>query len=159
MRIIDLLRSKRGDGHITAAVWMVILLMLFLWVLDFAGMLSQAVRVQDNTRRMLDGYVTQNAAEIYRSVKNGHDLTQTLNSDALRDACQTELGLQDWKAVDGSGHIQYSISDFTVSFIQEETLQLQVTYTIHFPIEMAGQVYTTANIPQRLSSCYHLKLE
>ena len=159
MRIAYLLRSKRGDGHITAAVWMMILLLIFLWVLDFAGMLSQAVRVQDNTRRMLDGYVTQNAAQIYRSVKNGHDLTQTMNTDALRDACQTELGLQDWKAVDGDGHIQYSISDFAVSFIQDGTLQLQVTYTIHFPIEMAGQVYATAHIPQRLSSCYHLKME
>lgn len=159
MRIRNLLRSKRGDGHITAAVWMVLLLMIFLWVLDFAGMLMQAVRVQDNTLRVLDGYVTQNATEIYRSVKNGHDLTQTLNSDTLRNACQTELGLQNWNAVDGNGHIQYSISDFTVSFIQNDTLQLQVTYTIHFPIEMAGQIYATAHIPQRLSSCYHLKLK
>ena len=73
--------NKRGEGYIQTCVMIIILCMLLSVFITFAAAVNLIRIVRNNSLTVLDSFVIQNSIEIYDSLKNGTDLTESIDTD------------------------------------------------------------------------------
>ena len=155
------MRNKRGDGYITTCVMVVIICMLIAVFVTFTTAVSTIKITERNSKIVLDSYVMKNSILIYDSIKNGNDYTVELNEDVYIDDlcafCTFEKSGGFLYAYSGDGKQKYRISEPTVSFSTEGTLKVYASYTVYVPIDFAGVVISTAEIPITVESKFNEK--
>ena len=155
------MRNKRGDGYITTCVMVVIICMLVAVFVTFTTAVSVVRITERNSKIVLDSYVMKNSILIYDSIKNGNDYTVDLDEDVyiddLCDFCTFEKSGSFLYAYSSEGNLKYRISKPMVSFSTEGTLKVYARYTVYVPIDFAGVVISTAEIPITVESKFNEK--
>ena len=72
MRILS---SKEGEGYIVPCVLILVIVILFMMIYNYTATVSKVNVVRENTKVVLDSFVTQNSTEIYNSIKQGNKYT------------------------------------------------------------------------------------
>ena len=155
------MRNKRGDGYITTCVMVVIICMLVAVFVTFTTAVSVVRMTERNSKIVLDSYVMKNSILIYYSIKNGNNYTVDLDEDVYIDDlcafCTFEKNGDFLYAYSSDRKLKYRISEPTVSFSTESTLKVRASYTVYIPIDFAGVVVSTAEIPITVESKFNEK--
>lgn len=155
------LKNRRGEGYITICIAVVILCMLISIFVTFASTVNIVRQTERNSRVVLDSFVMKNSIVIYNSIKQGNDVTASLNrNEYISDFSSfNSLDLRGSMlyCYDEDGNEQYRLTKPTVTFIQDKHLKVQVQYTIRIPMYFAGIKVSEAVIPVTVVSRFDEK--
>ena len=158
---MKVIRNRRGEGYIPICVTVVILCMLISVFVTFASAVNIVRQTERNSRVVLDSFVMKNSIIIYNSIKQGTDITASVNqSEYISDfSLFNSLDLRGnlLYCYDEDGNEQYRLTKPTISFIQGNRLKIQVQYTIRIPLYFAGIKVSEAIIPMTVVSRFDEK--
>ena len=153
---MKLLKSTQAEGYITPCVLIIIFVMIFSIIFTYSASISKVNLMRENTKVVLDSFVTQNSTEIYNSIKQGNDYTEVIDTEEFRTSlisfCTLEIENGMLYSYDADGKELYRITEPILSFRNENELELVVTYTISIPMWFAGTQFASANIPIEVTS-------
>ena len=153
---MKLLKSMKAEGYITPCVLIIIFVSIFSIIFTYAASISKVNLMRENTKVVLDSFVTQNSTEIYNSIKQGNDYTEAIDTEEFRTSlisfCTLEIENGMLYSYDADGKELYRITEPTLSFRNENELELVVNYTISIPMWFAGTQFASANIPIEVTS-------
>ena len=159
--MVKLLHSESGMSHVKTVVLVLIFAMIFSVVLTYASMMTIIQTSRDNTIRVLDSFVMHNSIEIYDSLKNGSDFSQSLDQVFYKSSLLSEFSLDNSGNIiyskDEQGDIVYLMTNPNVSYDYNNTLKLKASYTIWIPVRFADKHMTYLRIPITVRSYYSLK--
>lgn len=153
---MKLLKSTKAEGYITPCVLIIIFVMIFSIIFTYSASISKVNLMRENTKVVLDSFVTQNSTEIYNSIKQGNDYTEVIDTEEFRTSlisfCTLEIENGMLYSYDADGKELYRITEPILTFRNENELELVVTYTISIPMWFAGTEFASANIPIEVTS-------
>ena len=79
--LIISLKNKKGEGYIVPCVFILMFAMIFAMIFTYSASISKVNLMRENTKVVLDSFVTQNATEIYNSIKQGNDYTEVIDTE------------------------------------------------------------------------------
>lgn len=125
-------------------------------IFTYAASISKVNLIRENTKVVLDSFVTQNSTEIYNSIKQGNDYTEAIDTEEFRTSlisfCTLEIENGMLYSYDADGKELYHITEPIFSFREVNELELVVNYTISIPLWFAGHQFPSANIPIEVTS-------
>ena len=93
--------------------------------------------------------------------KQGKNATDHLNTapfyTMLKDFCTLDEEGGMYYAYDDDGAEKFRMTKPEMDFIEEDTLELYVTFTMYVPIRFAGHTVTTAEVPVKVTSALNSK--
>lgn len=144
-------QNKRAEGYITPCVMIVIVCMLLSVFVTFFSSVNVVRMMERNSKTVLESYVMKNSIIIYNSIKQGNDVTSSLDTmdyiDTLCEFCPLEKQGSRLYSKDADGRVRYYISIPQVGFTQNNRLKLYVRYTLYVPVYFNGVAVSTAVIP------------
>ncbi len=153
---MNLLKSKKAEGYILPCVLIIIFVAIFSIIFTYSASITKVNVMRENTKVVLDSFVTQNSTEIYNSIKQGNDYTEILDTDEFRTElisfCTLEINDGMLYSYDAEGNELYHITEPILSFREANELELVVNYTISIPMLFAGNQFPSANIPIEVTS-------
>ena len=112
--------------------------------------------MRENTKVVLDSFVTQNSTEIYNSIKQGNDYTEVIDTEEFRTSlisfCTLEIDDDFLYSIDADGQELFHITEPTLTFREANELELVVNYNITIPMYFAGNEFPAVNIPIEVTS-------
>ena len=153
--------NKRGEGYIQTCVMIIILCMLLSVFITFAATVNLIRIVKNNSLSVLDSFVIQNSIEIYNSLKNGTDLTESIDTDSyVTMLC--EYSTLDNRgnmiySYDETGNVKYRLTSPRLNFASENRLKITAGYTVYVPLYFAGIKVTEVEVPITVESKYNDK--
>ena len=151
-----LLKSKRAEGYIVPCVLIIIFVAIFSIIFTYSASITKVNVMRENTKVVLDSFVTQNSTEIYNSIKQGNDYTEILDTEEFRTElisfCTLEINDGMLYSYDADGKELYHLTEPVLSFRETNELELVVNYTITIPMWFAGNQFPSANIPIEVTS-------
>jgi len=155
---VRLLKNKRGDGYVFPCVMIVVICMILSVFIFFAGVVNMVRITQENTKVVLDSYIMKSSIEIYNSIKQGSDYTDVLDQnvyiDNLCDFCSLAKGSYFLYAYDEDGQVKYMMTRPTITFREENTLKIELYYTLYVPVRFSGEIVRYAVIPVTVDSSF-----
>ena len=153
---MNLLKSKKAEGYILPCVLIIIFVAIFSIIFTYSASITKVNVMRENTKVVLDSFVTQNSTEIYNSIKQGNDYTKILDTEEFRTElisfCTLEINDGMLYSYDADGKELYHITEPVLSFREANKLELVVNYTITIPMWFAGNQFPSANIPIEVTS-------
>lgn len=153
---MNLLKSKKAEGYILPCVLIIIFVAIFSIIFTYSASITKVNVMRENTKVVLDSFVTQNSTEIYNSIKQGNDYTEILDTEEFRTKlisfCTLEIKDGMLYSYDADGKELYHITEPVLSFREANELELVVNYTITIPMWFAGNQFPSANIPIEVTS-------
>lgn len=150
------IKSTKAEAYPMICVYIIIFVSLLALIITYTSAVSKVNIMRENTKVVLDSFITENAVEIYQSIKQGNDYTEAIDEEEYRTAfvnfCTLEMRGDKLYSIDADGTEKYHLTIPTVSFREENELELIVNYTISVPLSFAGLSFTTASIPIEVSS-------
>ena len=150
------LKSIKGEVYPMICVYIIIFVSLLALIFTYTSAISKVNIMRENTKVVLDSFVTENSVEIYQSIKQGNDYTEVIKEDdfctSLIEFCTLEMRGDKLYSINEDGTEKYHLTIPTVSFRRENELELIVNYTISVPLSFAGLSFTTASIPIEVTS-------
>ena len=130
--------------------------MIFAMIFTYSASISKVNLMRENTKVVLDSFLTQNSTEIYNSIKQGNDYTEVIDTEEFRTSlitfCTLEIEDGMLYSYDADGKELYHITEPVLSFREANELELVVNYTISIPLWFAGHQFPSANIPIEVTS-------
>lgn len=146
-----MLKNKRAEGYILPCVMIVIVCMILSVFVVFFNSANVVRMTERNSKTVLESYVMKNSIIIYNSIKQGNDVTASLDTDdyidMLCEFCTLEKIGNRLYSVDADRRVKYYISKPRVGFTNENHLKLYVSYTVYVPMYFNGRIVRTAVIP------------
>lgn len=153
---MKILKSNNGEGYIVPCVFILIFAMIFAMIFTYSASISKVNLMRENTKVVLDSFLTQNSTEIYNSIKQGNDYTEVIDTEEFRTSlisfCTLEIEDGMLYSYDADGKELYHITEPMLSFREANELELVVNYTISIPLWFAGHQFPSANIPIEVTS-------
>lgn len=153
---IIFLKNRKGEGYIVPCVFILIFAMIFAMIFTYSASIAKVNLMRENTKVVLDSFVTQNSTEIYNSIKQGNDYTEVIDTEEFRTSlisfCTLEIENGMLYSYDADGKELYHITEPVLSFREVNELELVVNYTISIPLWFAGHQFPSANIPIEVTS-------
>ena len=153
---IIFLKNQKGEGYIVPCVFILIFAMIFAMIFTYSASISKVNLMRENTKVVLDSFLTQNSTEIYNSIKQGNDYTEVIDAEEFRTSlisfCTLEIENGMLYSYDADGKELYHITEPILSFREANELELVVNYTISIPLWFAGHQFPSANIPIEVTS-------
>ena len=150
--------NKKGEGYISVCVLIIILCMILSVLTEAVAAVNVVKMTERNARVVLDNFVMVNAIEIFDSIKNGNDDTESIDAqeyiDALAEFCTFEKSGGYMYALDSEKNEMYRISVPTVGFEDMNKLKIYSSFTLYYPLYFFGVHVTTAQIPVTVISKY-----
>ena len=150
--------NKKGEGYISVCVLIIILCMILSVITEAVAAVNVVKMTERNARVVLDNFVMVNAIEIFDSIKNGNDDTESIDAqayiDALAEFCTFEKSGGYMYALDSERNEMYRISVPTVGFEDMNKLKIYSSFTLYYPLYFFGVHVTTAQIPVTVISKY-----
>jgi len=147
--------------YVKAAVLILMICMVFSVVLTYASLMAMVSKTKEDTKRVLDSFIIENAQEIYNSVKNGNHQAAATYSERLRIRLTEELGLSragnTLRHRDSNSAILFSYDNSLTAQITGGVLELKTSFDLVFPIEFAGETLSDLRIPLEVKSLYVVK--
>ncbi len=148
---MKMIKSTKAEAYPMICVYIIIFVSLLTLIITYASAISKVNIMRENTKVVLDSYVTENAVDIFKSIKQGNDYTEAINEEEFRTAlvefCTLEMNGDKLYSIDEDGTEKYHISNPVITFREENELELIVSYTISVPMSFAGISFTTASVP------------
>ena len=148
---MKILKNKQGDGYVFPCVMIVTLCMLLSVFIFFASTASWIRITKENSETVMDSYIMKNSIEIYNSIKQGNDYTEVLDTDVYIDDlckfCTLVKGSSYLYHYDSDGRLQYRMSRPVITFRQENTLKIQISYTLYVTVYFNNRPVTNAVVP------------
>ena len=130
--------------------------MIFAMIFTYSASISKVNLMRENTKVVLDSFLTQNSTEIYNSIKQGNDYTEVIDTEEFRTSlisfCTLEIEDGMLYSYDADGKELYHITEPVLSFREANELEFVVNYTISIPLWFAGHQFPSANIPIEVTS-------
>lgn len=130
--------------------------MIFAMIFTYSASISKVNLMRENTKVVLDSFLTQNSTEIYNSIKQGNDYTEVIDTEEFRTSlisfCTLEIENEMLYSYDADGKELYHITEPTLSFREENELELVVNYTISIPLWFAGHQFPAVTVPVEITS-------
>lgn len=148
--------NKKAEGYFFPCVLILVFVSIFSIIFTYSATVSKVTVMRENTKVVLDSFVTQNSTEIYNSIKQGNDYTEVIDADEFRNelisfcTLETENGML--YSIDTDGQELFHITEPTLGFREENALELVVNYTLSIPIWFAGNEIPAVNIPLEVTS-------
>ena len=146
-----MLKNKRAEGYILPCVMIVIVCMLLSVFVVFFNSVNVVRMTERNSKTVLESYLIKNSILIYNSIKQGNDVTASLDTadyiNKLCEFCTLEKIGNKLYSMDEDRRMKYYISIPQVGFTQDNHLKLYVRYTLYVPIYFNGRIVRTAVIP------------
>ena len=146
-----MLKSKKGEGYIQVGVLVIVLCMIMSVFVTFAGTVNVVRLTERNTKTVLEAYVTKNSIEIYNSIKQSTNETESIDADEyisdLAEFCTFVKSGNYYYHKDANRRTEYYISKPSIGFTENERLRLYVSYTLYVPIYFNNVRISTAKIP------------
>lgn len=156
-----MIKNKRAEGYVRTCLMILIFCVTIAVFMSFVTAVETVRISKRNTYKVIDGYVTQCSIEAFNSIKVGTDYIENFEFDEFKDYFAEYNGLQESGGVliakTDSGHEKYTVTDLNVLFIQENSIKLQVNYTLKIPIKFGNIAITTATVPISINSKLHEK--
>lgn len=153
---IIFLKNQKGEGYIVPCVFILIFAMIFAMIFTYSASITKVKLMKENTKVVLDSFLTQNSTEIYNSIKQGNDYTEVIDTEEFRTSlisfCTLEIENGMLYSYDADGKELYHITEPVLSFREANELELVVNYTISIPLWFAGHQFPSANIPIEVTS-------
>ena len=153
---MKIFKSNKGEGYIVPCVFILIFAMIFAMIFTYSASISKVNLMRENTKVVLDSFLTQNSTEIYNSIKQGNDYTEAIDTEEFRTSlisfCTLEIENGMLYSYDADGKELYHITEPVLSFREANELELVVNYTISIPLWFAGHQFPSANIPIEVTS-------
>lgn len=154
--LIISLKNKKGEGYIVPCVFILIFAMIFAMIFTYSASISKVNLMRENTKVVLDSFLTQNSTEIYNSIKQGNDYIEVIDTEEFRTSlisfCTLEIESGKLYSNDADGKELYHITEPVLSFREANELEFIVNYTISIPLWFAGHQFPSANIPIEVTS-------
>ena len=155
--------KTRGEGYVPICTFILVIILSFSVILVYASAITHVRLQKTNTQTVFDSFIAQNSILIYSNIKQGRNATEHLNTapfyTMLREFCTLEEKNGMYYSYDEDGAEKFHLTKPTMDFIEIDTLELYVTFTMYVPIRFAGATVTTAEIPIRISSELTSKIE
>mgnify|MGYP000980186695 CR=1 FL=1 len=156
-----MLKNKRGEGYIFPCLMIVVVCMILSILIFFASSVSVVRITEKNSKIVLDSYVMQNSIQIYNSIKQGNDYTEALDRNdyivALCDFCNLAKIGSYLYAYNDDGSLKYRMTLPIITFWEENSLKIQLSYTLYVPIWFDGRITQYAVIPVTVQSSFKEK--
>lgn len=153
---MKLLKSNKAEGYIVPCVFILIFAMIFAMIFTYSASISKVNLMRENTKVVLDSFLTQNSTEIYNSIKQGNDYTEAIDTEEFRTSlisfCTLEIDNGMLYSIDADGQELFHISEPTLGFREANELELVVNYTITVPMWFAGNEFPAVSIPIEVTS-------
>ena len=153
---MKILKSKKAEGYITPCVLIIVFVAIFSIIFTYSASVSKVKLMRENTKVVLDSFLTQNSTEIYNSIKQGNDYTEAIDTEEFRTSlisfCTLEIENGMLYSYDADGKELYHITEPVLSFREANELEFVVNYTISIPLWFAGHQFPSANIPIEVTS-------
>lgn len=148
--------DTKGFAYISACVFMLILMMFVSAIFMYSSAVSVVRMTRNNTKAVLDSYITANSIAIYGNIKQGNDLTDVIDNKAFNNDfisfCSLEKNGDVLISKDSDGNTQYSMTEPVLTFTAGSELDITVRFTIDIPIKFGGKTVTNARIPVTVKS-------
>lgn len=158
-----LLKSKRAEGYVPICTFIIVILITFSVILVYASSITVVRLQKTNTETVFDSFVAKNSILIYSNIKQGKNATEHLDTAPFYTMLKTFCTLDEengmYYSYDDDGEEKYRMTKPQMAFLEEDTLELYVTYTMYVPIRFAGHTVTTAEIPVKVISELNSKNE
>ena len=155
------IKDKKGSSYVPVCTFMLIILMTFAVILVYSSSITVVRLQKTNTETVFDSFVAKNSILIYSNIKQGKNATDHLNTapfyTMLKDFCTLDEEGGMYYAYDDDGAEKFSMTKPQMDFIEEDTLELYVTFTMYVPIRFAGHTVTTAEVPVKITSALNSK--
>ncbi len=153
---MKMIKSVRAEGYVLPCVFIIIFAMLLTMIMTYTATVSKVNIMIENSKVVLDSFVTENSVGIYESIKQGNDYTEVINQEEYRKSliefCTFVEKNNSLYSMDANGTENYHITNPVVSFREENQLELVANYDIIIPISFAGMSFTTVSVPIEISS-------
>lgn len=153
---MKIFKSNKGEGYIVPCVFILIFAIIFAMIFTYSASISKVNLMRENTKVVLDSFLTQNSTEIYNSIKQGNDYTEVIDTEEFRTSlisfCTLEIEDGMLYSYDADGKELYHITEPVLSFREANELEFVVNYTISIPLWFAGHQFPSANIPLEVTS-------
>ncbi len=148
--------NKKAEGYIFPCVMIVILCMIFSLLIYFVCTVSMVRTTKENAEMVFDSYITENAIDIYNSIKQGNDYTEAIDNaeyvEELSKICTFVRRGRFLYNYDSDGAVKFYITQPVITFVREYSLKIQVSYTMYVPIRFNGVQVQTAVVPVVIQS-------
>ncbi len=108
-------------------VLIIVLAATFSGIFVYSASLSKVNVMKENSKIVLDSFVTQKATEIFNNIKQGNDYTEVIDQSryqsALINFCTLERDGENLYSIDTDGKEQFHISEPVISFKAEHELK------------------------------------
>ena len=133
-----------------------VIVAVFSIVYTYTSVISVVQLSRENSKVVLDSFVTTNSTIIFGNIKQGNNFTGSVNTEDYRTAlihfCTLDEDGEALYSNDSDGNEKYSITALQMSYHEENELEIVVTYTLSVPVRFAGNTVTTAHIPIEIVS-------
>ena len=148
--------NKKAEGYVRTCI-MILIFCIGIAVFSSFLLAVNTVRISKrNTYKVIDGYVTMKSIEAFDSIKTGTDYISSFDEEDFKDYFCEYNGLQEngneMIAKTNTGIEKYRVSDFELSFIENQKLKMQVKYVITIPISFGDFTVMSAEVPITVKS-------
>lgn len=153
--------NDKGESFVFPCIVVLAIAMILSMVIFYANVMTVIQVTKDNTERVLDSFVIRNSKEIYASIKQGNDFTESFDESLYISDISNELSLGTlnnmFYSKGENGEATYMMTIPEISFSVENELKLKAEYNIIIPIYFAGRSFSNMTIPITVNSHYTLK--
>jgi len=150
------LLNTKGETYVLICVFILIIVMTFSVIFTYSSAITIVKVQKSNAEIVFDSFVANNSILIYNNIKQGKNATSGVNTDnlltAMKDFCTLDEKSGMYYSIDGNGTEQYRMSKPVLGFVEDEKLELYISFTMYVPIRFAGQTVSTAEVPIKITS-------
>lgn len=148
--------NTKGETYVLICVFILIIVMTFSVILTYASAITVVKVQKSNTEIVFDSFVANNSILIYNNIKQGKNAVNGVDTDtlltAIKDFCTLEEKSEMYYSIDANGNEQYRMTVPQLGYIEDEKLELYLSFTMYVPIRFAGQTVATAQVPVKITS-------
>lgn len=150
------LKSTKGEIYVTVCILVLIVVTVFSVIFTYASVITDVKVQKSNTQIVFDSFVANNSIIIFNNIKRGKNATDGIDIApfyaSLKRFCTLDEHDGKLYSMDTDEAEKFSMTVPAIGFIEEEKLELYVSFTMYVPIRFAGQTVTTAVVPVKISS-------
>lgn len=151
-----MIKNKRAEGYIRTCLMILIFCIAIAVFMSFLNAIHIVRISKQNTYKVIDGFVTLCSIDAFNSIKVGSDYIEHIDTNAFESYFEEYNGLEQSGTTliskTDSGYEKYRLTDLSVSFVEENTLKMQVDYTLTIPIKFGNIAVANATVPISVKS-------
>lgn len=149
-------KNTKGEIYVFICVFVLVIMTVFSVIFTYASIITDVKVQKTNTEIVFDSFVSNNSIIIYNNIKQGKNATDGVDTSkfrtSLKEFCTFVEKDGKYYSIDADGSEKFNMTVPEMGFIEDEKLELYVTFTMNIPIRFAGKTVQTAHIPVKVTS-------